>query len=178
MKTSINLVSTKRRPSEFHRRFFIIAIIFFSIVFIFSAGLIGYRFFLQSQLNSLKTDEAELISEVNINPEKKIKFLTVRERLSEIQKIISARKNINDKIETVAQTLPQDVEISLIGGDSEEIKLRVTASDLLSLDSLIEQRIAEYANENKREVKRVEMTSFRLNADSLLYEANFTIEFI
>jgi len=178
MKTSINLVSKKRRPSEFHRRFFIAATTFFSIVFVVSAGLIGYRLFLQAQLNSLKDDEAELITQVNENPEKKVKFLTVRERLSEIQNIITQCKNLNSRIEGVSQTLPLDIGISLIEGDSEQVKLRVSASDLVSLNDLIEQRIEQYATERNKEIKRIELTSFSLNSATLLYEANFTIEFI
>lgn len=178
MKTSINLVSKKRRPSEFHRRFFISAIIFFSIVFVISVGLIGYRLFLQAQLNAFKDDEAELITQVNLNPEKKIKFLTVRERLSEIQNIIKERKNLNSRIESVSQTLPLDVGISLIEGDSEQVKLRVTASNLVSLNDLIEQRVEQYASERNKEIKRIELTSFNLNPSTLLYEANLTIEFI
>lgn len=178
MKASINLVSKKRRPSEFHKRFFVASVIFFSIVFFISAGLIGYRLFLQAQLGNLKDSETELITQVNQNPEKKVKFLTVRERLSEIQNIITKRKNLNNRIESVSEALPVDVGVSLIEGDEESVKVRVTAEDLVSLNDLIEQRIEAYAVEKKKEVKRVELRSFNLNPTTLLYEANLTIEFI
>lgn len=177
MKTSINLVSKKRRPSEFHRRFFLGSVAFFSIAFLISSGLIAYRLVLQIQLDELKSEETQLISSVNSNPEKKVKFLTVRERLSEIQNIINARQNLNTRIESVSSTLPADVGISLIESEEETVKVRVTATDLVSLDALIDQRIEQYAAERNRGVKRVELTSFDLNPETLLYEANFVIEF-
>lgn len=178
MKTSINLVSKKRKPSEFHKRFLIASIVFFSIIFVVSAGFIGYRFFLQNEVGNLKTEESGLIAMVNQDLDKKSKFLTVRERLSEIQKIINQRKNINNKIKGVSGIIPSDVEVNLVDGDENEIKLKVTAKNLVSLDSLIEKRIAEYANDQKKGIKRVEMTSFGLNSESLQYFANFVIEFI
>lgn len=177
MKTSINLVSKKRRPSEFHRRFFLASIIFFSVVFILSAGLVGYRLVLQIQMEELTAEEAQLTSDVNSDPEKKVKFLTVRERLSEIQDIMKKRQNLNTRVESVAQTLPADVGVRLIESDKNIVKVRVSASDLVSLDNLIDQRIEEYASERNRGVKRVELTGFNLNPETLLYEASFTIEF-
>lgn len=177
MKTSINLVSKKRRPSEFHRRFFLASIIFFSVVFISSAGLVGYRLVLQIQMEELTAEEAQLTSDVNSDPEKKVKFLTVRERLSEIQDIMNKRQNLNTRVESVAQTLPADVGVRLIESDENIVKVRVSASDLVSLDNLIDQRIEEYASERNRGVKRVELTGFSLNPENLLYEASFTIEF-
>jgi len=92
MKNSINLVSKKRKPSKFHKRFLIASITFFSIIFVVSVGFIGYRFFLQSEAGDLKTEESRLIAIVNQDLDKKSKFLTVRERLSEIQKIINTKK--------------------------------------------------------------------------------------
>lgn len=178
MKTSINLVSKKRRPSEFHKRFLVSSVIFFSIIFLISAGLIGYRLFLQFQLANLKNDEAQLITQVNVNPEKKVKFLTIRERISEIQNIVNERTNLNNRIASVSDTLPLDVGITLIEGSDEGIKVRVSAEDLVSLNDLIEERIEQYAAEKNRGVKRIELTSFNLNPTTLLYEANFTIEFI
>lgn len=178
MKNSINLVSKKRKPSKFHKRFLITSIAFFSIIFVVSVGFIGYRFFLQSEAGDLKTEESRLIAIVNQDLDKKSKFLTVRERLSEIQKIINQRKNLNSKIESASNVIPSDVEVTLVDGTEEKIKLRVTAKNLVSLDSLIEKRIAEYANDKKKGIKRVEMTSFGLNPESLQYFANFVIEFI
>lgn len=178
MKSSINLVSKRTRPSVFHKRFLIVSVTLFSIVFLVSAGLIAYRLLLQTQLSDLKSEEASLIAVVNQNPEKKVKFLTIRERLAEIQSIISERKNLNTRIASVGNTLPVDVEVSLIEGDETTVKVRVTADDLVSLNNLIEQRIEEYATEQNKIVKRIEMTSFNVNSSSLQYEANFTIEFI
>lgn len=177
MKDSINLVSKKKIPNAFHKRFFVGAVIFFSIVFLISAGLIGYTLILSSKLSEVKSEETNLIVEVNQDPEKKVQFLTVRERLSEIQKVINKRKNINTKIDTVSEFLPFDVSLNLVEGDDETISLRVAASDLSSLDSLIEEKINEYVVKQGKGVKRVEMTTFNLNRDTLQYEANFTIEF-
>ncbi len=178
MKNSINLVSKRRRPGKFHRRLFIVSVIFFSIAFLISAGLIGYSLILGGQLEVLKSDETKLIAAVNLDPEKKVKFLTVKERLSEIQKILNERKNLNNRINTVSAVLPQDLGISLIESDEQQIKLRVTAPDLVSLNNLIEEKIESYATEQNRGVKRIEMTSFGLNPNTLLYEATFSIEFI
>lgn len=178
MKSSINLVSKRVRPSQFHKRLFAISLVIFSVVFLFSVGLIGFKLFLENQLAQLKSQEASLIAAVNQDPEKKIKFLTVRERLSEIQKIINTRKNLNNRIESVGSILPPDVGIGLVEGDEDKVRLRVQAEDLVSLNNLIEQRVQEYALERNRGVKRIEMTSFKLNPSSLLYEADFIIEFI
>lgn len=178
MKSSINLVSKRRKPNAFHKRFLIICVTFFSIVFLTSVGLIAYRLLLQSQLSELEAEEATLISVVNENPEKKVKFLTVRERLSEIQNILSERKNLNIRIAGVEEVLPIDVGVKLIESDEETVKFRVAAPNLVSLNNLIEQRIEEYANEQGKAIKRIEMTSFNLDPSSLQYEANFTIEFI
>lgn len=178
MKNSINLVSKRRRPNVFHKRFLIVSLTLFSIVFLISVGLIVYRLLLQSQLSGLESEEASLISVVNENPEKKVKFLTLRERLSEIQNILRERKNLNIRIASVESVLPVDVGVRLIEGDETTVKFRVAAQDLVSLNNLIEQRIEEYATEQNKVIKRIEMTSFNLNPSTLQYEANFTIEFI
>lgn len=178
MKNSINLVSKKRRPSALHKRFYLISLIFFSIVFLSSAGLISYNYLLSGQLEGLKGEEADLVSSINSNPEKKIKFLTLKERLSEIQKVINKRKNINSRIVSVTDVLPQNVGISEVEGTDESISISVTAQDLASLDNLMQQRIEQYVEERGRGVKRIEMRSFSLDPESLQYEATFKLEFI
>ncbi len=178
MKTSINLVSKRRTPNAFHKRFFTGAVVIFSLAFLISAGLIVYRLYLAGELSNFKEEEARLTSVINSNPEKKIKYLSVRERLAEIQKVISKRKNINSRLVSVSQTLPLDVGISLIEGDEEKVVLQVVASDLSSLNTLIETKIEEYATESQKTVKRVEMSSFGLDTETNQYKANFTIEFI
>lgn len=178
MKNSINLVSKRRRPSALHKRFYIFSLVFFSISFLISAGLIAYNFLLAGQVADLKRDEALLVAAVNTDPEKKIKYLTLKERLTEVQKVINKRKDINSRIVTVAETLPQDVGISVVEGTDESISITVTASDLISLNNLIEERIEEYAADRGRGVKRIEMTRFDLDPESLQYEATFKLEFL
>lgn len=177
MKTSINLVSKKGRPSSFHKRFFTVAVIIFSLAFLISAGLILYRLYLSNELSSYKQEESRLTSIVNSDPEKKVKFLAIRERLSEIQKVVSKRKNINSRLISVSQTLPLDVGIAFIEGDESKVSLEVVADDLSSLNTLIENKIEEYASENKKIIKRVEMSSFGLDPETNKYKVNFTIEF-
>jgi len=178
MKTSINLVSKKRKPSAFRKRFFVVSIGFFSAIFVISVSLILYRLILQNQLAELESDEAKLISVVNQNPEKKVKYLTVRERLIEINNIMKRRKNINARISSVQSSLAEEVSITLIEGDETSVKLRVASENLLFVNNLLEQKINEYAAANNKIIKRIEMTSFNLNPTSLQYEVNFIIEFI
>ncbi len=177
MKNSINLVSKRQAPNRFHKRFFIAGLSFFSVTFLLSVGVIGYQFLLSEQLATLKSEESVLISQVNSDPEKKIKFLTIRERLTEIQKVIARRQDVNSRINAISEVVPGDIGINVIEGDEEEMRVRVAADNLSSLNNLIEERIEEFALEQGKTVKRIEMTSFGLNSNSLLYEATFVIEF-
>lgn len=177
MKTSINLATKKRAPSVLHQKVFVGSVIFFSTVFVLSAGVIGYRFYLSNQISVLKSEEARLIGQVNSNPEKKIKFLTVRDRISLIQKVINTREDINSKISEVTTILPANIDVGQVKGESEKISFRVDSDSLESLNLLIENKIEEYVAANSKTVKRIEMNSFKLNNSSLKYEANFTVEF-
>lgn len=177
MSKGINLASPHKKSIDVYRYLFLSALGLFILVFIISAVTVSYRLFLGNQLAVLESDEKSIITTISSLQEKKEKFLVVKERLSQISKIVGKRADVNSRIDVVVGILPPPIEVDKISGSVNEVSISVSSPSLQTLNELVEENIAELVASNNRSIKRIEMRSFRLDSETLIYSATINVEF-
>lgn len=178
MKKSINLVLGKKRVDNFLKRLSIGAMVAFFVMVVLSLSLIAYRLVLKSTFDELDQKEQGLNAQLISQQDKKDKLVEMKSRLSEIQKIITKRVPITARLDTVSSLLPQNSEVTTLNGNEDLIQISLESDSLGSLNELIEQKIEEIAGDKKKAIKRVDMSSFSLNPNTLKYRISLAIEFI
>lgn len=178
MKTGINLISPSQKKTFHGKRLIYASVGTFSLVFLTAIVLLSYRLFLNAKLGNLTEEETAQTQKINALQEKKVKFLIIHDRLASIQKLLKGRDDVNNKISIVKNVIPNDVVISALDGDPEEVTLSVESESLESLNNLIEEKIMQIQTTNKKAIKRIEMKSFRLIPERLTYSATFLVEFL
>lgn len=177
MKREINLSLGPRKDNTLAKRITLYSSIIFSIVVCITLGILSYRLFLSNQLSNLTGDEEVLQAQLNSIKEQRDKFVVVKERLGEAKRILGRRLNITGKFDNVEALIPSQASLETFNGTEEEVELRVESENLGSLSQLINEKIAELANDKKQGVQKIEMKSFLLNPITKKYTVVFSVTY-
>lgn len=168
----VNQQVEKRKANKF----LFTSIGIFSIVLFIALSILGYTFFLHSTLASLQKEEDDLKAQLAQNNDKKANILVLKERLSNIQKVMSSRTDINKKVSAILGIFPQDVSISNVQASSDKITFTLVSDNLEAIDQLIENKIKAFTINKTLPVKKIDLVSFNLNPKSG-YNLFFAFEF-
>ena len=113
MSSDINLLPEKRKSSYRYRQIVkVFKIVSIAILIVITISSITV-FFLKSRssLPSLEKEEKDIISNINLQSTKAVKFILVSTKLKSISEIITKRADFSKRITTVMQKIPEDVSI-------------------------------------------------------------------
>ena len=109
--------------------------------------------------------------------DKKDKLIETKSRIADIQKVLSKRSPIVNRLETVSSVISSDSTVDAINGTDTDMQLTLESENLATLNDLIEAKIADLASDKKRGIKKIEMRSFGLNPKTLKYSLTFGVTF-
>ncbi len=177
MKQTINLASGKKSVDSALRKVFIASVALFCLVVLLSFTLIVYRLFLKNSFEELDNKEKKLNEQILANVDKRDKLVEIKGRLDDIRKILSRRLPMNARVASLTEIIPDDVTVETINGTDVDIQISLESENLSTLNDLVEQKIANLAQDKKRKIKKIQMQSFGLNPKTLKYSVTFTITF-
>lgn len=177
MKSDINFISSSQKGNIFNKSFFLGSLGLFSLIFLIAVSIIIYRITLNVKFSNLDTEYNNKTAQINTVKDRKVKLAIIHDRLADAVKIKSKRPDINSRVVAVQNIIPNGVSLQAIETKANKILFSVSSTSLSNLNLLIEQKILSIKKVNKNPIKRIQMDSFGLNAEKLVYTAAFTIEF-
>jgi len=172
MKTDLNLATEKKQKTDF-RTISLFSFIIFLIFFSLAAGLIVYSVILNVRAKSLFQEVASLSQELSPFSKKKGNLLLVNERLNSIKKVLSSRSKIDAEVQSVLSIIPQNFTVETINTDKDKISVRISSTNLASIDSFLEEDIPRAARDDTLGVKVIEIESFLQDESGYLLSLNF-----
>ena len=160
MKTQINLATPKKVTKQALRRFHFFSLFAFVFSFIVAVCLLILTLILNANVSGIETRISEINSKISLIADKKEKALFIKDRLSNIQKVITSRKDLNAKISPIIATLPQNADMDSITAKDELVTIYITAPSLADLDALINEKITAYASTPASTIRKVDIGDF------------------
>ncbi len=177
MKQGINLSLGRKRVDNALKKIFYVTAGAFIFTVVISLSLIIYRLVLKGMYDSLDQKEQKLNIQLLTMQDKKDKLIETKSRIADIQKVLSKRSPIVNRLETVSSVISSDSTVDAINGTDTDMQLTLESENLATLNDLIEAKIADLASDKKRGIKKIEMRSFGLNPKTLKYSLTFGVTF-
>ncbi len=177
MKKGINLSLGRKRVDTLLRKVFVGSVAVFCLVFVVAIVLIAYRLILKTTFDGLDLKEQELNSQLLALTDKRDKLLETKSRITEIKKVLSSRAPVTTRMQTISEVVPIGASVNGLSGADDEMEISLESENLSSLNELIEQKITEIAQDQKKGIKKVELRSFGLNPKTSLYLVALGITF-
>jgi hypothetical protein len=177
MKQGINLSLGRKRVDNALKKIFYVTAGTFILTVVISLSLIIYRLVLKGMYDSLDQKEQKLNTQLLAMQDKKDKLIETKSRIADIQKVLSKRSPIVNRLETVSGVISSDSTVDAINGTDTDMQLTLESENLATLNDLIEAKIADLASDKKRGIKKIEMRSFGLNPKTLKYSLTFGVTF-
>ncbi len=167
MKNSINL-ALNTKPEKIENTP-VVKILYgvFAVVFVLGVVSVGINLAMSLQHAGLKKKEKSLVEDILKQDDKRKQLLHISERSRNITTVLGARGNINVKLATLAQAFPDDVSITSIQSNGDEITMEVRSNSLLTMDTLLEGELKDFLKTNKLGISLVDINKF--SAESGVY---------
>lgn len=177
MKSTINL-ALGREKSKKKIDFALFPLIVFGGVFVISTFALSLNQFTQFQIDSLTVQENQIRNNINNLTNKKIKYLTIKERTGSISLVLNKRDPLNKNITNIIENLPDALQVTQIDAKEKEVFVTVSSPDLLLLNQLLETNIADFAKLHKNSLKKVNVEKFELDQETGGYALTLGYEFV
>lgn len=175
MKNQINLVSTKSGVKNELKKSFLISIILLGFVVILSIFTSAYNLILSNDLSNAQLEENSIKNKIAASPQK-AKILLIQDRLQNIDKIIKSRKDINNKVISILEIIPESANIESVNISDKSLSI-VLSSDNLSEYNLLLDKIYAFPK-NYNNIKNVTMHSFDFNKKTGKYNLGLNFDFL
>lgn len=170
MKTSINLaLGTPVVKKKSYLRY---VYWLFAVVLAVAVILIAVTLGLKLQYGNLESQEQELLTAINSQPEKKLQMLIVAERAQSIQSLYSRRGNMDEKLAELIALFPPSVSVDTLNAQESLYTVQLSTNDLAQINTVLEQDLAEFAQKNPG-IKVVDISSFKASQGEYTVELRF-----
>lgn len=107
----------------------------------------------------------------------KAKTLTVKERLSAIQRILSSRKSLTENFNALKSVIPPGVDITDISTTESAITVKLASTSLESLNTFLEEKLATILDDKELKVKKIDVSGFGFQRGSGGYSTTVMFAF-
>lgn len=172
MKTGINL-ATKKVVTKKKIGYSTFAVFFFGATFVLSFLLVGFSVFQRYTLSQLADEEVSVISSINQQNAKKIKYLALKERLASINNVLGTREDINTRLNSLIAIFPQDLIFNKLEVDKKKIVVGIETPSLQVMDILTAEKIPTFAKDSSSGIKTINFSNFESGMSAGSYFATF-----
>lgn len=159
MSNEINLVS---RVAESRRRKGLASLappLLFGVVFLVAGSLLFYNFLLAQSISSLASQENQIIESLNSHPTQKSNALILLDRLKNISKALSARRDLNLKIASILTLLPPGVTVESLDATVQSITIKIVSKNLREIHDVLENKLQQTTRDTNLSLKNVDVLS-------------------
>jgi len=132
-----------------------------SVLLLVLAFLLGYKLYLVSQFNGIKSSQNNFLSRIKKQEEREKSFVLFVNKLRVLSSIFQKRKNKQEAIVYFSQVFGSDVTIERIvyDADSQLLTFRLMAADIFTLEKVFEllsteQSIKKFSSLTKSNLQR------------------------
>ena len=175
MNSEINLISRNQKQKRQIRRLFFISILCFGLIAAFSTGILVYNLTLKANASAIDSQILEYKSKNASLSKQKEQALALRDRLSNIQKLLTSKKKVVEKLLAVLDEFPESIGIKEMKADDDVISIRVSSFLLSDFEPFVGDKIIEFGKSNKVGIKRIDLSGF--SASSKGYELSLDYYF-
>lgn len=176
MKSQINLATPKKVTKQTLRKFHLFSLFSFVFSFVLAVCLLIVSLILNANVSSIEARISDTNNRILLIADKKEKALFIKDRLSNIQKVIVNRKDLNAKISPIIATLPQNADMDSITAKDELVTIYISAPSLADLDALINEKITAYASTPESTIRKVDIGDF--GVQNGVYSVSLDLYFI
>lgn len=176
MEKKINLLIRREGEKRKSKKFFFYSLGTFISTFFLALVVLAIGLLIKQGFSKIEADQNRVRENINRDAEKKIKILTLKNRLENIARIVDSRENFNAVVESILSIFPSDIEIGGIQAGTDEIVIRVQSQDLLVLNTLLEENIKAYTKKENK-IKKIDIVSFGFDRDRSLYVLTLAASF-
>lgn len=160
MNTEINLISKSQKQKRQIKRIFLISILCFAFFAVFSVGLLVYGFSLNSKISEIDSQILNYKSKNASLSKQKEQAIVLRDRITNIQKLVASRKKVVEKFLAVLGDFSENIGIREINASDDLISIRVFSPVLSDFEPFVGERIVEFGKTNEVGVKRIDLSGF------------------
>lgn len=173
MADDINLLAQQKQPKRKKLSPFLTgALLFLSLVIFITVGIYLYIFYLSLNLDSIDLSEKNVVAEnVKKYDSRRIRLLTVEERLLSIEKIISANARPSKRLQAVLDSIPPGVHISSISMETDKVTVSVNTENLSLINDLFDKYLKQIVSTSSSEVKKISIDGFSSSRSTGQYTA-------
>lgn len=175
MKAKINLATKRVVQVKKLRKFFLSSVIFFGIATGATLILLIVNFFTNLQIANLSEEQAAL--EIDVARYKSVKdtMLGTQERLGQIRSLLSERQDVGTKVSSIVGIVPSTIKVKSVQYDTKDIRVSISSPSLSALNSLIEEKLAQLEEIDKKFVGQVTVGDFQVDTENQEYATSFSI---
>lgn len=160
MNTSINLAQKNSGSTKKKKQYTPYIYGMFVGVIAIAMGIMVINIVLKVQHGSLSDTANELITQINNQADKKVKMQVISERSKNIQSLLVARGNLNERFATLVEQFPNSVNITSLDMKEKEVVLTLESPSLLVMNGILERDLPNFLQENNSNVTRVDINTF------------------
>ncbi len=175
MKSTINLAQRTKTGSQKKHKYTVYIYGLFVAVIAVAMGVMVINIILKSEFSSLETTESQLLTQINNQADKKLKMLIISERYKNIKSLLASRGSLDQRLASLIRQFPSTVRVSGMNVKDNVIILTVESSNLLALNTILENDLPEYLKSNDIGVQLADVSSFK--AAEGVYAAELRFEF-
>ena len=158
--SDINLTLTNAAEKKKGNLVFMVSLGIFGVIFVVSAIIMLISFLTTSRARSLPDTEAATRNKITALSVQKVKLVSINERLSTINKIVSSRKQIDARANTILSIIPDGFNIDSFTADDKQLTVSLSSLRLTDFDTFLEEKIPIFAKDKSSGVSRISINSF------------------
>lgn len=121
----------------------------------------------RNSLESIKKEQNTVLQNITFLEEKAAKFDLINDRIRNIEKVLDARKNYIETVNTIIQEVPNDASVVFVSIDKGVILMTISSASLLSINEFLDRFIG--IAEEKHVIKDTTIESLTINSQSERY---------
>lgn len=172
----VNLLTVEKKREKKISNFLALSILGLIITVFITVSLLLYMLFLKTIISGVTNKESNALVTLNTLNSKRVKFLTLSERLSGIQKIVSQNAEFTKRLAVVSENIPQSIFAQDISEDKNKITIKIESADLGVMNTYLENNLKQLALKEKSQIRSITIQDFGINIETGAYVT--TIEFI
>lgn len=158
----VNLLTIEKKREKKIGSFFTISLLVLIIVIFASIGLLLFTLFLKTNLSAVTQAESTALASLDSYKSKKIKVLTISERLGNIQKIVSVNKKVYNNVFPIEESIPAGISVNSLQADETAATFTLVSSSLATLNNYLNVDLKKLADSKNARVKTINIDDFSL----------------
>ncbi len=177
METQINLLQQQKSVQKKKSVFFKSCLVLLILVVLVTIGEIAYTYYLKQRIYQLGEAQSSTLSQIATLNSKRVKFQTLKERLTFIGTILPESTKYNRRIDVLYQHTPPGITIADIDATIKAITVTVISSNLALINTFLNEGVKAIVAEKSIGVLKAEVDAVgRYDSDSL-YSASVKFTF-